>query len=314
MPGFTHARWLAAIGFVVATTLSSCAGEVTTGEAAKESSSATSTAPTTTSPTKVVDANAAFGAVEKARQELSCTPLLANTLQASFRTDVPAMRDNAAKYRDLVTAWEKELGAIEFPADAAPVVTRLKASTAAEVADLNTMATAADNATPQDVTAMANSLNFHETSVRAELDELSAALGHPEPPAFVAGNRLELAYGTFRQDSTPVWPMFEEAVKKGDLAGAKAANDIEQKAAERYIATLDAIKWPPGYDDKVKTLQDALRGVIEFDRKQVDVPTVADILPPEQGTPVVAAADNAKAVLMDAVMTEALKAGALPKC
>lgn len=283
MSGFSHACRLAAIGFVVAATLSSCSGGVTAGEATKESSSSSATTPATTSATKAVDANAAFDAVEKARQEISCTPLLANTLQASFRTDVPVMRDNAGKYRDLVTAWEKSLGAMMFPADAESVVTKLKASTAAEVVDLNAMATAADNATPQDVTAMANSLNFHETSTRAELDELSAALGHPEPPAFVAGNRLELAYGTFRQDSTPVWPMFEDALKKGDLAAAKAANEIEQKAAQRYIDTLDAITWPPGYDDKVKALQEALRGVIEFDRKQVDVPTAADILPRSRG-------------------------------
>lgn len=314
MSGFLNTRRLAAIGFVVVTTVSACGGEVTAGQAAKESvGSVSSTTPTTT--TKAVDANAAFAEVEQARQAISCSPLMAATLQAGLGAKLPIMRDSARQYRDLVTAWQTQLNNIAFPADAEPMIVKLKDFTATQIKDLDAMAGAADDATQQQMLAWTNALNLDETSIRVELDKLSAALGHPEPQSFVAGNQLELAYGTFRNTITPVYPKFEEALKTGDLAGAKAANGIEQEAAQRYIETLDAIDWPPGYEDKVKTLQDALRGVIEFDRKQVDVPTTADIQTSgPEGEAVGIASETAKGALMDAVMTEALKAGALPKC
>jgi hypothetical protein len=86
---------------------------------------------------------------------------------------------------------------------------------------------------------------------------------------------------------------FEAALSRNDLNGAKAANAIEQAAAQRFIDRLDAIDWPAQFEGQVNILRDNLRKVIEFDRRQVDVATTAQIVFPEEGASLVPAVDDA---------------------
>jgi hypothetical protein len=81
---------------------------------------------------------------------------------------------------------------------------------------------------------------------------------------------LEVAYHTFYKDIAPVGDMFEAALSRNDLNGAKAANAIEQVAAQRFIDRLDAIDWPVQFESRptfrygyVNVLRDKLREVIE---------------------------------------------------
>ena len=80
---------------------------------------------------------------------------------------------------------------------------------------------------------------------------------------------------------------FKAAIAANDLAGAKAANATEIEALQRYIDELAAIDWPAGsFEGQANTLRDHLRGQIEFDRRQTDVATAADIVrAPDAGTP-----------------------------
>ena len=71
------------------------------------------------------------------------------------------------------------------------------------------------------------------------------------------------------------------------MAGAKAANATEIEALQRFIDEIDAIDWPAGsFEGQANTLRDHLSGQIEFDRRQTDVATAADIVrAPDAGTP-----------------------------
>ena len=132
-----------------------------------------------------------------------------------------------------------------------------------------------------------------DAMVSVEADRLSAALGHPEPQAGIAFTQLEVAYHTFYKDKAPGYDMFEAALSRNDLNGAKAANAIEQDAAQRFIDRLDAIDWPAQFEGQVNVLRDNLRKLIEFDRRQVDVATTAQIVPPEEGASLLPAVDDA---------------------
>ena len=80
--------------------------------------------------------------------------------------------------------------------------------------------------------------------------------------------------------------MFEAALSRSDLNGAQAANAVEENATQRFIDRLGTIDWPAGFEDQVNALRDSLRKLIEFDRRQVDVATAAQIVPaPEEGGP-----------------------------
>jgi hypothetical protein len=129
--------------------------------------------------------------------------------------------------------------------------------------------------------------------VGLETGRLIAALGHPEPQAGIAFNQVEVAYHTFYKDRAPMGDMFEAALSRNDLNGAKAANAIEQDAAQRFIDRLDTIDWPAQFEGQVNVLRDKLRWVIEFDRRQVDVATTAQIVPPEEGASLLPAVDDA---------------------
>lgn len=79
---------------------------------------------------------------------------------------------------------------------------------------------------------------------------------------------------------------WKAAMAANELAGAKAANAMEIDALQRYIEKLRTIPIPAGFEKQVNAMREILTGFIEFDRRQVDVATVADIVPaPEEGAP-----------------------------
>lgn len=294
---------LAAIGFAVITTLSACGSEVTAGQA-------------TTAPSSSASADAdVYEQLADARKPIACSATFANTLSAAFSANLPVMRTNVDKFAALVKTWDQALTDIEFPADAEPTVGRLRELNATELTDLDALAALPDGAQPLVLIDQANLVNFDELSVVVAVDELGAALGHPTAETVKASDELELAYATFYKDIAGVWNTFGQAVQANDLAGAKAANAVEEQAAQRFIDTLGGITWPAGYDERVATLRDALGGIIEFDRRQVDVPTVADIVQaPPQGSEESRRFEAAMAALKVSLDSDADKAGDGPKC
>jgi hypothetical protein len=124
-----------------------------------------------------------------------------------------------------------------------------------------------------------------------------------------------VAYQTFYKDNTPVYDMFEAALSRNDLNGAKAANAIEEDAAQRYIDRLDAIDWPAQFEGQVNVLRDNLRKLIEFDRRQVDVATAAQVVwAPDEGIPESIAADAAKGSLQDGLLKLASESNPQLQC
>jgi hypothetical protein len=87
-----------------------------------------------------------------------------------------------------------------------------------------------------------------------------------------------------------------------DLNGAKAANAVQEDAAQRYIDRLDAIDWPVGFEEQVNALRDGLRKVIEFDRHQVDVATAAQIVRDFEDAPASQAAEDARSSLQNGLL------------
>jgi hypothetical protein len=117
-------------------------------------------------------------------------------------------------------------------------------------------------------------------------DQLREVLGHPVHQAGYAADQLDSAQAAYYKDAWPAHAKWEAAMAANDLDGAKAANKIEIDALVRYIDALDHIDWPPGtFAGQANSLRDHLSGLIEFDRRQVDVATVADIVQaPKEGT------------------------------
>lgn len=306
MPGPMTTRRLAAVGLAVITTLSACGSEVTAGQA--------TSAPSSSAGTATADADV-YEQLEAAREPIACSATFANTLAAAFSANLPVMRSNVEKFVALVTTWDEKLADIEMPAVAEPIAGRLRELNATEVEDLEALAAIPDGAEPLVLIDAANLVNFDELQVVVTVDDLSAALGHPTPETVLASDELELAYATFYKDIAGVWNTFGQAVRANDLEGAKAANAVEEQAAQRFIDGLGGITWPAGYDERVAELRDALGGIIEYDRRQVDVPTAADIPPsPPEGTPESQRFEAAMAALKLSLDADAEKAGDEPTC
>jgi hypothetical protein len=127
----------------------------------------------------------------------------------------------------------------------------------------------------------------NDAVLMVEGDRLRAALGHPESTFGYAADLLESADATFYKEVLPLQVKFEAAIAAADIAGAKAANALEIEALQRYIDKLGAVDWPPGsFEGQANALRDHLRGQIEFDRRQTDVATTAQIVrAPQGGTP-----------------------------
>ena len=129
-------------------------------------------------------------------------------------------------------------------------------------------------------------LEVDDSTVRVEGNRLRAALGHPVPPGIDAADQLEAADASFYKDKALVSVKWKAAMAANELAGAKAANAMERDALQRYIEKLRTIPIPAGFEEQVNAMREILTGFVESDRRQVDVATVADIVPaPEEGAP-----------------------------
>jgi hypothetical protein len=273
-------------------------------------SASSAAAPSAPSPT--VDPAAAFKHYEEALLPFNCSTAAYDIGEAAANGDIEAMKKHALEYQKLLAAWNDRLGAIDLPTAAQPMVDKMRDLIATERADLDVVRAAGQDA---DLTALSNRIGFDDWSLVAESDRVVAALGQPEHPARLAANQLELAYQSFNTEIAGVWDAFDDALGRNDLTAAKAANATEAAATQRYIDRLDAIDFPAGFESRVGALRDSLRGIIEYNRRQVDVATAADIArTPDDGAPAALAADEQQAALFNDLKRLAADADPAPAC
>jgi hypothetical protein len=278
--------WVSVVGIAVVTSVAGCGGN----DARGAPSASSVAAPSPSNPP--VDVDAAFAQFLKAVKPFWC---------ANGISDIGGRADAGAvgtikvvdEYRGVMMTWDDNLERIAVPPTAQPIVAKLRELNAAEMADMDALTAAAEKNDKKQMKRLTGLLNLDDAIVSVETDRLSAALGHPEPQAGMAFAQLEVAEHTFFKDIAPVRDKFEAALSGNDLNGAKAANAIEQDAAQRFIDRLDAIDWPAQFEGQVNVLRDNLRKVIEFDRRQVGVATTTQIVYGEEGASLLLAVDDA---------------------
>jgi hypothetical protein len=266
--------WFWLLGIALAVSVASCSGtEASTAEAPGPSSAA-------------ADPEVAFKQYEKAAKPFECSDAFGAMGDASKAGDIGVMKHKAREYRDVVTEFDAQLAEIVFPTQAQPIVEGMRELLAAEGEGLDALA-AYDGTDETRKATVRNKLEAEDAAVTVEGDRLRAALGHPESKFAVAADQLDSADAAFFSEIVQPWAKFKTAIAANDLAGAKEANAMEIEALQRYIDKLEAIDWPPGsFEGQANTLRDHLRGQIEFDRRQTDVATAADIVrPSDAGTP-----------------------------
>jgi hypothetical protein len=282
--------WVSVVGITVVTSVAGCGGNDAPGAPGAPSASSVA-APSPSSPP--VDVDAAFAQFMKAVKPFWCSSAYTDIGEMAEAGDVGTMKVRVHEYRGVMMTWDDNLGRIAVPPAAQPIVGKLRELNAAEMADLDALAAAVEKNDKKQMNRLTEVVYLDDAIVSVEVDRLSAALGHPKPQAGIAFSQLEVTNHTFYNDIAPAYDMFEAALSRNDLNGAKAANAIEQDAAQRFIDRLDAIDWPAQFEGQVNVLRDNLRKVIEFDRRQVDVATTAQIVPPEEGASLVPAVDDA---------------------
>ena len=237
-------------------------------------------------PTPPVDPAVAFTQYEKAATPWECSRAFAAMIDAARKPDHAAVKDHSGAQRDIVATWDTELGAIAFPTAEQPIIDRMRQHNTAELSTLAELV-GVDVKDAERVDALELQVELVEALLSVEGDGLRAALGHPVPPAGVAADQLQVADLRFYQSTVDASAKWKSALAANDLNAAKAANVIEEDAAQVYLDRLGTIDWPPGFDDQVNALRNRLHERIDFDRRQVDVATTAQIV---QGTPEQAAA------------------------
>jgi hypothetical protein len=297
----TTKRWIFALGFAVVMTVAGCGStQVPSGQAT----------PQTGTPSKApnfrADPEVAFRRFVEAMRPFNCSAAYTALYDAAQVGNYAVMKDKAREYRDVVATWDAQLGRILFPAAAQQIVDRMRELNADELDRLNQL-------TENDLMPIRTLLDLYQaddSALSVEGDRLRAALGHPESQAGVAADQLDLAYTTFYKDFDPAMAQWKAALAAGDLAGAKAANALQEDAFQRYSDALDTIDWPPGFQGQVNTLREHLHLAIEFLRHRVDVDTTAQITRArEDGTPDLAAAEGAEKALWNALVQAYRKAG-----
>jgi hypothetical protein len=266
--------WIWVVGIAVAVSVASCGGtEASTAEA-----------PSPSSPP--VDANVAFKQYDEASKPFECTDAYGDIGDAHHTGELAVMQGKAREYRDVMTTWDAQMRKIAFPAAAQPIVDGMRELIADEVTGLTELAEA-DVKDTERIATVRSEVEANDAVLMVEGDRLRAALGHPESTFGYAADLMEAADATFYKEVRPLQAKFDAAIVAGDIAGAKAANAMEIEALQRYIDKLGAIDWPPGsFEGQANTLRDHLRGQIEFDRRQTDVATTAQIVrAPEGGAP-----------------------------
>jgi len=273
--------WICAVSAFLVTGLAGCGGAAAPGGASSPSG-------------PPADPNVAFEQYMEAAKPFQCSKAYTEMYDALHDKHYGIMKDRARQHRDVVATWDAQLSKIAFPVAAQPIVDRMRGFLATELPGLNELVEADDKDTSRMWTVMLQ-VQADDSSATLEGDHLRETLGHPEAPAWVAADQLDLAHLTFYKEVHPAAAKWEAALAANDLDGAKAANEIEIEALQRYIDTLGAISWPPGtFEGQANSLRKHLLGMIEFDRHQVDVATTAQIVPtPEGGAPDAVAAEDA---------------------
>jgi hypothetical protein len=257
------------------------------------------TAPGPSSPP--VDVEAAFAQVKDAIEPFWCSNAYSDMGDMAQAGNIATMRLRVHEYRGVMTTWDDDLGSIAVPPAAQPIIDKIGELNAAEIADLDALA-GIDDKDKKQINRLLWRVYYDDALVAVEADHLSAALGHPEPQGQIAADQLELADQTYNTEQFPSSEMFEVALSRNDLNGAKAANAVEVDAAQRYIDRLDAIDWPAGFEDQVDALRGTLRTVIEFDRHQVDVATTAQIVRDSEDAPYSKAVEDARSSLQNGLL------------
>jgi hypothetical protein len=269
-------------------------------------------APVASSPP--ADPNVAFGQYKEAAKPFECSKAYIEMYDAYDAEHFGIMKDRARQHRDVVATWDDQLSKIAFPAAAQPIVGRMRDHTATELTGLNELV-GIDDKDADRISTVIMQVQVDDSSAVVEGDNLRAALGHPEPQAIVAADRLDLADLTFYKDKVRVSAKWKAAIAAKDLAEAKAANAVEEEALQRYIDSLGAIAWPAGFEDKVNAMREMLQGFIEFDRRQTDVATVEDFVEaPQEGAPTMQSLGDAETALWTDLVREGRKTDPGPKC
>lgn len=291
-----HARWMPAACAVVAVAVGvALTLYLTLGKGSADGPADSSSAQATAGPS-AEDAYRQFRN-SKAGNAFGCSTAFSDMSEANVKGHVSRVRDAARKYRDLVSRWNDELGTMRFPAAAQQIVDQIRRGNMAEIHDLDVVAAVTD---PDDANSLVVFVFFDDWTVINDVDRLKSALDHPEPRAKIAADQLELARQTYLKDSAWIGQLFAAALAHSDLAAAKAANAVEQNAARRYLDALDSINWPAGVEAAVGTLKEKIRALVEFDRRQVDVATVAQIVrAPPGGTPLTRVEADVESALFD---------------
>jgi hypothetical protein len=252
-----------------------------------------SEAPGASSPS--VDGSVVFTQYEEAVKPVECSSASRDMDEAVREGHFGIMKTRAFQYRDVLTTFDARLGEIGFPPAAQPAVKRMRELNSDQLAGLNELGQY-DGKDEDRLNTLRNRVWSDDSAMVVEGDHVREALGHPVHQAGYAADLLEAAQATFYNDNAPVHAKWEAAMAAKDLAAAKAANAIEIAALERYIKSVDAISWPPGtYEGQANSLRDHLRGLIDFDRRQVDVATAAEVVDtPAEGVPDVQGAVDAK--------------------
>jgi hypothetical protein len=270
--------WIVAVSIALAVGIVSCGG-----------------ADVSSPPNPSVDPSVVFKQYEEAAKPVECSSASRDMDEAVRKGNFGIMKTKAFQYRDVLATFDSRLGEIGFPPATKPIVKRMRELNSDQLAGLNELGQY-DGRDEDRLNTLRNRVWSHDSAMVVEGDHLREALGHPVQQAGYAADLLEAAQAAFYNDNAPVHAKWEAAMAAKDLDAAKAANAIEIAALERYIKSVDAISWPPGtYEGQANTLRDHLRGLIDFDRRQVDVATAEEVVDtPAEGVPDVQGAVDAK--------------------
>ena len=286
--------WIPIVGVAVVTSVASC------GDAHAPAANPSSAA--APSPSRSPDPEVAFGQYDQAERPFVCTTIFDEFIDAAQHRNYAALKDTARAYRDVVTTWDTELAKIVFPEAQQPIIDGIRKLNATELTGLNALAEVDVNDADH-VYALVDAIEAANSSVYVEGDRLRAALGYPEHQAGVAADQMNAAWQEFLLDVQPLGAKWQAAIAANDLEAAKSVNASEDDAAQRLIDELGVIDWPAGFEGQVNAFRDDVRGIIDFDRHQVDVPSAAQIVEAPQGSANVAvAAADAESALWDALV------------
>jgi hypothetical protein len=269
-------------------------------------------------PTDTQAAQGAYQQLKDAGKVFDCSTaydvIMGDTGKAEF--DVPALRDAAGAYRDINVKYADLLGKISFPPTAQPIADEYHRAVSTETNDLDWLTAVS---APKNSFAFIDRWLYDEAVVYEAYDRLKESLGHPMSQALRAMDLFEVARQTAQKDNQTISMLFEDAIAHSDLQAAKAVNRIEENSLQRYIDTLGTIDFPDSFDARVDDLKTKIRASIDFDKRQVDVASAAEIVEaPAEGSPESQAKAKAETELFDELQkldkTQSTEPAADAKC